>query len=153
MTVLTATLVDPHPMWLQATERALREYAVEVLGASTSVEEAGERIAETRPHLLVMEPEGLGEDAFSWMRRQGERWPQMKTIVFSRRSDEDSIACAFASGAQAYVVKKARPVEIGVALRQLQERSIYFLSDRGHREHLAADRHIELAGLTLRERE
>ncbi len=123
-----AVVVDPHPLWLDAVEEVLARVTVEVAGKATSFEEASRLIEELEPELLVVETTTQEEDSrgHSWLAAVLQQSPDIKAIVLSISGDPADVNAALAAGAAAYVVKKAHPDDLAVAVRQTFESSIYF---------------------------
>jgi DNA-binding NarL/FixJ family response regulator len=132
----TAVLFDPYPLWLEAIEPVLATAGVEVVGKTTSPEEAVALIEEHQPDLLVAEPatRDHGGDALTLLRAAIERVPSLKLVVLARSKDPQDMAAAFESGAVAYVVKTAHPADIAAAVRQAFDPSIFFLRHNGDRD-------------------
>ena len=120
-------LVDEHPLWLDAVEQVLSRVSVHVTGKAGSFEEGTRLLSELDPELLVTEiatadggPSGIG-----WLLDVRERFPDVKIIVLSMSNDPVDIQAALSAGAVAFVVKKAHPDDLAVAVRQAYEHSIY----------------------------
>ena len=152
----TAVLVDPHPLWLQAVEEVLSRVPVEVVGRATSFEGADRLMDELRPDLLIAEtstsepgqPNGL-----PWLVGIRQRFEDVKIIVLSASDDQVDIAGAFDAGVVAYVVKKAHPDDLAVAVRQSFEHSIYLRPSVAMHDRLAAEEQFDHPDLTKRELE
>jgi len=123
-----AVLVDPHPLWLDAVEEVLARVPVAVAGKTTSFDEASHLIEELQPDLVVAEIATPEHDSHgrSWLAAVLQRSPSLKAIVLSISDDPGDVNAALAAGAAAYVVKKAHPDDLAVAVRQTFESSIYF---------------------------
>ncbi len=130
-------LVDEHPLWLDAVEQVLSRVSVHVTGKAGSFEEGTRLLSELDPELLVAEiatadggPSGIG-----WLLDVRERFPDVKIIILSTSNDPVDIQAALSAGAVAFVVKKAHPDDLAVAVRQAYEHSIYlpgFAAGNGH---------------------
>ena len=152
----TAVLVDPHPLWLQAVEEVLSRVPVEVVGRATSFGEADRLMDELRPDLLIAEtstsepgqPNGL-----PWLVGIRQRFEDVKIIVLSASDDQVDVAGAFDAGAVAYVVKKAHPDDLAVAVRQSFEHSIYLQASAAMHDKLTAEEQFDHPDLTKRELE
>jgi two-component system response regulator DesR len=148
-------VVDHHPLWLQAIEQALVAASVEVVATTTSLQEATELVEQFEPDLVVVElairrGETTGS---SWLSAISTRFPELKVIVLSSSDDPAEIEAALASGASIYVVKRAHPADVAVAVRQVYDRSLY-LESRSDSGQLAAPKaRAEEFGLTKRELE
>lgn len=119
--------MDQHPLWLDAVEQVLERVHVRVSGKATSFEEAMTLVSEFLPDLVVAEIAGSDDSAAgtAWLLDLRQRFPEVKTIVLSTSNDPADIQAAFAAGAVAFVVKKAHPDDLAVAVRQAYEHSIY----------------------------
>jgi DNA-binding NarL/FixJ family response regulator len=118
----TAVLLDPYPLWLDAVEHVLSRNGVVVVGRTTDPHHALALVDELAPDVLVAEP---GPDGLGAVREACERAPGLKAIVLSATSDPAQIQAAFGAGAVAYVLKTAQPDDVGVAIRQAFEHSVF----------------------------
>jgi DNA-binding NarL/FixJ family response regulator len=123
----TAVIVDEHPLWLSAVEEVLARSSVEVVGSATSLQEADGIVDELRPELLIVEAtmSAADQSGASWLRGICERFPDLKAIVLSSSDEPADIAAALEAGAVVYVVKKAHPDDLVVAIRQAYDHSIF----------------------------
>jgi DNA-binding NarL/FixJ family response regulator len=151
----TVVLVDPHPLWLHAVEEVMDRVPVKVVGKSTSLDEAGHLIEEHQPELLVAETSvsELDTDGLVWLTGILQRFPEVKAIVLSNSDDPADIRTALQAGAVAYVVKKAHPDDLAVAVRQAFEHSIYLRSSADMGETVTAELQLDHPDLTRRELE
>ena len=150
----TAVLLDEHPLWLEALERILDAVEIGVVGKATDPVDALKLISQHRPTLFVLdiEMDGLPPDALACVRDAIARVPSLKVIVVSGADDGAKIDAAFAAGAAAYVLKRARSDDLASAFRQVFSRSLYLAN--GPAPHQPSPtRDAESAGLTRRERE
>ena len=123
-------LVDEHPLWLEAVQQVLEREGIEVVGKTTSLPRSKDLVAELKPDLIVAElttsePE---TDGLGWLSDVRRRFPDLKVIVLSTAHDPARIAAVMRSGAVAYVVKRAHPDDLAVAVRQAYDHSIYLPS-------------------------
>jgi DNA-binding NarL/FixJ family response regulator len=121
----SAVLLDPHPLWLEAVERAV-EGTVIVVGSASSFEEADRLLLELAPDLIVAEI-AIGSDSasgLSWVRETSERH-RTKVVVLTTSTDAEYIDAALAAGAAAYVLKTAHPDDLCATVRQAFSHSIY----------------------------
>ena len=135
-------LVDQHPLWLEAVEQVLHRVAVKVAGKATSFAEGDDLLEGLQPDLLVAEISGSDAEpnGLSWLAEVQERYPQLKVIVLSMSDEPGVINAALAAGAVAFVVKRAHPDDLAVAVRQAYEHSIYLPGWTGpNRDGVAAD--------------
>jgi DNA-binding NarL/FixJ family response regulator len=120
-------LVDQHPLWLDAVEQVLNRVSVVVTGKATSFAEGDNLLKETAPDLLVAEISGAESETggLTWLAAVRQQYPDLKVIVLSMSDELDVINAALSAGAVAFVVKKAHPDDLAVAVRQAYEHSIY----------------------------
>jgi DNA-binding NarL/FixJ family response regulator len=81
------------------------------------------------------------------------RFPELKVIVLSSSDDPAEIEAALAGGASVYVVKRAHPADVALAVRQVYDRSLYLGRGQRPRELAAPNAKAEEFGLTKRELE
>jgi len=142
-------------LWLEAVEQVLERVAVEVVGKATSLEEATSMVDQHRPALIVAEIATAAGDTsgLAWLVETGERFPDIKMIVLSTSDDPAVISAALAAGVVVYVVKKAHPDDLAVAIRQAYEHSIYLPGYEDGRGRVRAPERSEHPDLTRRELE
>jgi DNA-binding NarL/FixJ family response regulator len=122
----TAVVLDEHPLWLEAIEPVLRRTGVELVGKTTSAEDALALVEAQRPDILIVSYELSGDpDAITTIRTALERMPGLKAIVLSLYDDVERVEAAFAAGAVAYVLKSSQPDDLALAIRQAFRHSIY----------------------------
>ena len=152
---LTAVLVDPHPLWVEAMKSILSRMGINTVGFTVSSEVGLRLVNELEPDLLVTSigmPEGE-MDGISLIREAREQFPTLKAVVVSSYDDDQHIEAAFGAGAGAYVLKTATTDDVIAAIRQTFSYSIY-LARVPHAEPVTVPRARENAsGLTPRELE
>src|SRR5207302_2039370 len=123
----TAVLVDEHPLWLHAVAQVLERIAITVAATTTSLAEATELVEKLEPGIVVAEISLGGSDGAGlvWIAEIHKRYPEMKVVVLSVSDNPSHINAALSNGAAAFVVKKANPDELAVAIQQTYEHSIY----------------------------
>jgi len=153
---LTAVLLDPHPLWLDAVETVLARVDIEVVGKTTVATTALGLVEEHQPDLLVTALELRPDpDGFDWLTEALNRSPGLKVIVLSMYDDPLWIDQAFAAGASAYVIKTVHPDDLTAAIRQAFDHSVYLAGMR-HQTHPrppAEEQTSGSPGLTPRELE
>ena len=129
---LSAVLLDPHPLWLEAVEQALSKNGVTIAGSTTSANQALVLIERIQADILVVEIEGTNgnSEGLNVLQRARERTPSTKCIVLSGSDDRRSFDAAFAAGAMAYVLKTAHSDDLVLAVRQAFSQSVYFPDGR-----------------------
>jgi len=124
----TAVLFDPVPLWLDAVESAITRIGMTVSGKAADKDAALRLIEEGEPDVFVADlaagPDGsLGVETVS---NAIERNSNLRVIVFTAVEDDTLREAAFAAGALAYVLKTAHVEDVGLAVRQAFDHSIYF---------------------------
>jgi len=129
----TAVVVDHDPLWLAAIERVLATVPVEVVATTAWLEEATGLVEQFEPDLVVVEVaiRELETTGLSWLAAISRRFPQLKMIALSSSDDPAEVEAALAGGAGIYVIKRAQPTDVAMAVRQVYDRSIYLGSGRG----------------------
>ena len=149
-----AVLIDTYPLWLDAVENVLERLEVDVVGTTTTFDEAMALVEALQPDLLVTEikfPED-GLDGIACLRRACGI-SGMKVVVFSSSDDQTDIESAFEAGAAAYVVKTAHPEDFASAIRQAFSHSIYLSRTQSAPAAVAPSPSVASPGLTRRELE
>jgi DNA-binding NarL/FixJ family response regulator len=137
----TAVLLDVHPVWLDAVEDILTRVDVTVVGKATAPAVALALIDEHKPDLFVVEIDTRGDDVdgIQCMRAAKQTRPDLRMLVLSSLDDPVRIESAFAAGATAYVIKTAHSEDVGAAVRQAFEPSV-FLANGERRNHPGSGR-------------
>jgi DNA-binding NarL/FixJ family response regulator len=123
----TAVLLDVHPVWLDAVQDILTRVNVTVVGKATAPAVALALIDEHKPDLFVIEIDTRGDDVdgIQCMRAAKQTRPDLRMLVLSSLDDPVRIESAFAAGATAYVIKTAHSEDVGAAVRQAFEPSVF----------------------------
>jgi len=114
-------------VWLDAVQDILTRVNVDVVGKATAPGAALTLIDEHKPDLFVIEIETQDNevDGIQCMRAAKQARPELRMIVLSSLDDPIRIEAAFAAGAAAYVIKTAYSEDVGAAVRQAFEPSVY----------------------------
>lgn len=89
---------------------------IEVVGSAANGEEALALVAETRPHVVLMDLRMPRLDGVEATRRLRAADPEVKVIVLTTYADDDSIFGALQAGARGYLTKDAGPLELKDAI-------------------------------------
>jgi len=131
----TAVLLDHHPLWLDAIQPVLGRAGVDVAGRTDSPATALALLKEHNPDLFVVEPGTQTGDFDTGRVRDALRVsPGTKVLVLSDRADAREIDDALAAGASTFVIKTAHPDDLGAAIRQTFEHSVYLAGGRAMAE-------------------
>jgi DNA-binding NarL/FixJ family response regulator len=122
---------DCSQLWLHSIRRILPAIGVEVLGGTTSANEALALVEENRPQLLIagIEAGPSAAGGLNCIKRARDKVPKLHVVVWSNVNEPRAVRAAFVAGATAYVLKTARPEDIMLAIRQTFERSIYLAKE------------------------
>jgi DNA-binding NarL/FixJ family response regulator len=128
-------------VWLDAVQDILTRVNVTVVGKATAPAGALALIDEHKPDLFVIEIDTGGDDidGIQCLRAAKQTRPDLRMLVLSSLDDSVRIESAFAAGATAYVIKTAHSDDVGAAVRQAFEPSVY-LANGERRNHLGAGR-------------
>jgi DNA-binding NarL/FixJ family response regulator len=123
----TAVIFDAHPLWLEAVEGVLERLDVKIQGKTTSGMQALDLVRTHQPDVLLLEPDDgvTTSGGLDLMRRATDARPGLKIVVLADSQDTGAIDAAFDAGAVAYVFKSAHPDDLGSAIRQAFEVSIF----------------------------
>jgi DNA-binding NarL/FixJ family response regulator len=155
--VIDVLLVDDHAL-LRAGLTTLVDAApdMRVVGTASDGAEALERVADTAPHVVLMDLSMPTMDGIAATRRITADHPHTQVLVLTSFSDGDRVIDALDAGASGYLLKDAEPRELLAAIRAVAEGSSP-LDPRVARTLLTARRNAPTAAtaaeLTDRERE
>ena len=127
----TAVLIDPHPLWLDAVEEVIARVDFEVVGKTTSFDEALTLVGQLRPAVVIGEVgDGDAGSVEGCVVSLRECFPGLEVIVLSLVDEAAAINAALSAGALAYVLKTAHPDDLAAVVRQVLEHSIYLPGSR-----------------------
>ncbi len=106
-------ILDDHPLVSEGLMTILAEtgWAAEVHAFSTEADMLAAKDAHP-PDMLIIDIQLHRADGRTVMRKCRERWPGAKVIALSSFEDPDIIRSAFATGADAYIIKNATSREL-----------------------------------------
>jgi len=127
----TAVLLDHHPLWLEAIQPVLNRAGVDVAGKTDSAATALALLKQHEPDLFVVEVEtSTGSFDTGRVRDALRVSPKTRVLVLSERADPLEVDEALGAGAAAFVLKTAHPEDLGAAIRQTFEHSVYLAGGR-----------------------
>jgi CheY-like chemotaxis protein len=122
---LSAIVVDDEADALELVRRILVERGARVMTASSGAE-ALERLAKSRPEVLISDIGMPGMDGYALIRAVRERWPEsiqgMPAIALTAFARPDDRSRALAAGFQAHLAKPVEATELVAAVAQLRQR-------------------------------
>jgi DNA-binding NarL/FixJ family response regulator len=131
-TEITAVVVDPYPLWVDAMEQLLVRVGVQVVGRTTFPDAAVRQVKELHPDLLVvgLEFPSAELDGLLIVERAHEAHSDLRSVVLAADADPRRIGAAFAAGATAYCFKTSDADDLAFAIRQVFEVTIFFAAPR-----------------------
>ena len=152
-----AVVLDRQPLWLSAIAEVLERAGFDVIATTTSEAQALQLIREHRPEVLIFEPEACTSPTDRFLAAARSAQPHLKAVAVSSVEDHVAIRASLRSGAWAYVLKRAHPEDIAVAVRQTFTHSIHLAATLDDFESTATQTEPRddagLSLLTRRERE
>jgi DNA-binding NarL/FixJ family response regulator len=155
-----AVVVDTQPIWLDALGSLLARLSIETLARSSDLDHAFDLAREHRPDLLLvgLDSAAVEQELLDEIRQLKEAQPETNVIVLSAGQEPRGIAATLAAGASGYCMRHATAEDLGLAVRQCFERSIYLSRapyDESDRDLRSTERHTPgcVPGLTPRETE
>src|SRR5215207_9081892 len=98
----------------------------EVVGEAASGEEVVEKVAQTRPDIILMDIQMPGINGIEATRRVLEKYPSIGVVVVTMFEDDDSVFSAMRAGARGYVVKGADAEEVLKVVGAVAEGEAHF---------------------------
>lgn len=118
---IRVVIVDDHAMVRESMTLALAQASdIEVVGTAGSADEARAVVAETGPHIAVIDyhiPGGTGVDLAAGLQATH---PELRTIILTASEGVQAAAEAVAAGCAGFVRKTADVSELAVGLRRVQ---------------------------------
>ena len=120
-------IADDHPLIIAGVRRTIEHLDdIEVVGEAHSGPEVLQLVARRDPTVVLMDLRMPGITGFDCLEQLRDRWPQLKIVVLSACDDRETIDGALRSGANAYVLKSAQPVDLAAVLRQVAGGSVFY---------------------------
>jgi DNA-binding NarL/FixJ family response regulator len=123
-------VLDPHPLTFEGVARVLEEMGFSVPVKTSAPTEALHAVVSQSASVFILDIEAQDEqrDGLSCLGEVAAEAPETRCIVLSAQLDRRLIGAAFDAGAEAYVVKTARPEDLAAVIRQAFEHSVYLPS-------------------------
>jgi DNA-binding NarL/FixJ family response regulator len=139
-------IADDHPVVCSGLTSMLSSHSeIEVVGSASSGEEAIASLAETHPHVLLLDLRMPGMDGLTVLRALGRMEAPPRVIVLTSFEKEEDIYRAIRAGAQGYLLKDSTEAEMISALQTVHSGKRYIprhiaarLADRMLRSDLTA---------------
>lgn len=121
-------VVDDHTLVRKGLVSILdRDAGIEIVGEAENGREALAKVPALSPQIVLMDismPDLNGLEATHQMKR---RFPEVKVLILTMHADEEYVAQILRAGASGYVLKKAAPAELLMAIHAVS-RGDSFLS-------------------------
>jgi DNA-binding NarL/FixJ family response regulator len=149
----TAVLVDPHPLWLDGLESALRRVDIKTAAKTRSLDGGSMLVSEVLPDLVIAETtiDGDVDSGLQWVAAATFSSPETKIVVLSENSETGHIEDTLTAGAEAYVLKRTHVEDLVSAVKQLFNRSVFLRGETSVRQSFAMSTTPDALPLTRRE--
>jgi DNA-binding NarL/FixJ family response regulator len=145
---LKVLIVDDHRLMLRAIAESLsRQEDIEVVGEADSGEKVLPLVGQTGPDAVLLDVRMPGMDGLAVLERLRAQYPSIAVVMLSGIDDPVLVHAALERGASAFVLKHVDPRDLGSAVRQSVNGSIFRPLDLLNNNRSA----FEEAGLTKRE--
>jgi DNA-binding NarL/FixJ family response regulator len=126
MAKTTVLLADDHQLMIEALRLALEQDGdFEVVGETTDPTQVRALVRTLRPKVLLLDVRMPVLDGISCLRRVHQEFPDLVVVMLSASEDPVTIEQAFQYGARAFLLKHIDPRDLGAAIRQAIDGSVY----------------------------
>src|SRR3954469_22993370 len=116
---LRLLVADDHQLMLAAVRLALRDAAdIDIVGEARSGAEVLPLAGQTSPDVALLDLRMPGMDGLRCLELLQERYPAVKSVIFSASDDPSAVDAAFARGAVAFIQKTIDPADLAAVVRQ-----------------------------------
>jgi DNA-binding NarL/FixJ family response regulator len=116
---LRLLVADDHQLMLAAVRLALRDAAdIDIVGEARSGAEVLPLAGQTSPDVALLDLRMPGMGGLRCLELLQERYPSVKSVVFSGNDDSSAVVACLARGAAAFVHKSIDPRELAGAIRK-----------------------------------
>lgn len=125
-------IADDHPMVIAGIRRTLETIEdIEIVGEAHSGPELIRLVDRRRPGLVLVDLRMPGVESLEHIEEISRTWPEVKIVVLSACDDRRSIDGALRAGANAYVLKSARALDVASVLRQAWSGAVFHAPSSG----------------------
>jgi DNA-binding NarL/FixJ family response regulator len=119
-----AVVVHEYPLWRDALTDMLEKIGFDVLLTTSEADEAIGRIRDAQPELLVV---GISPDldGIECVRKARRVAGALRAAVIAPKHDDDEADEALAAGAYVYIAETSHPDDLGAAIRQGFQTSVF----------------------------
>ncbi len=148
---ISVLLVDDHDLVRRGFRRILEDESdITVAGEASTGEEAVKLARELHPKVVIMDCALPGMNGLQATRRILEDAPQTHVLMLSMHPEDTWVQQALAAGARGYILKSAKELDLGTAIRRVMAGEKVLDSQLQRSESLKGERP---PGLTQRELE
>ena len=120
MSKIRVLLAEDHTIVRKGLRALLEEEAsIEVIGEAEDGREAVQKTQELLPDVVLMDLSMPGLSGLEATRQIKKRVPEVKVVVLTRHANEEYVFQILRAGALGYVVKKAAPTELILAIQSV----------------------------------
>jgi DNA-binding NarL/FixJ family response regulator len=123
---LRLLVVDDHPLMVEAISLALgTDGDFEIVAVATSGADIVPLVRRTTPDLVLLDLRMPAVDGMGALRALREAGLETKVIVLSGLEEPELVDRALRSGACAFIMKRIDPVDLGAAIRQALDQTLF----------------------------
>lgn len=120
--MIRVLIVDDQELFRESLKVVLSvSPGIEVIGASSGVQEALKSASTRRPDVVLMDIRMPGMDGVEGTRLFKERWPDIKVVVLTTFDDDEYVFGALKNGASGYLLKGSSVSELSKAIQIVHE--------------------------------
>ena len=123
---LRLLVVDDHPLMVEAITLALgTSDDFEIVGVSTSGAEIVPLVRRTKPDLVLLDLRMPSVDGLAALRALRKAGLETKVIILSAMEEPELVDRVLRSGASAFILKRIDPSDLGAAIRQALDQTLF----------------------------
>ena len=120
-------IVDDHPLVRESLKRIIQQQPdLEVCGETDNGSQALELVAETKPHLVILDLTLKDSHGLELIKNLNDSYPKVLCLVFSMHEETLHAERVIRAGARGYVAKEEPPAKILLAIRKVLNGEIYW---------------------------
>jgi DNA-binding NarL/FixJ family response regulator len=147
---MKVVIADDHQLVLNGIRSALNGAEdIEVIGEARRGSQVLPLVNQLRPDAVLLDIRMPEMDGIACLELIRKRFPEIRVVMLSVHSDAERIESALRRGASGYIVKSISPADLGAALRNAVEGTVFHAFGSPPGEGPAS----ETAGMGLTERE
>ena len=121
----SVVIVDDHSLF-RAGVKAELEGLVDILGDAPTVEDAGERIVELEPDVVLLDVHMPGGGGLEVIRQVAEKRPAQRFLALSVSDAPEDVIAIIRAGARGYVTKTISGTELADAVNRIADGDAVF---------------------------